>query len=95
MPKIIFTDTFNYRPTQEWHVTMVYRPSDKPQQVNLECAEQAVELGVGHYANPEDAKERERRAEKKSKIQRNASSGGEADNEGDAEGSQEGEPNSS
>ena len=76
MPKIIFTEEFQYRPTKEYRVTMVYKPSRTPQVVNEECAKQAVELGKGRL-----------HAEKKSKIQREPQEGSDKNPEGDAEGS--------
>ena len=59
MTKVIFTKPFNYRPSANWRVTLTYRASEDPQEVNLECADEAVAKGYAKYV---DEDKRDKRA---------------------------------
>lgn len=46
MPKIIFKEDYDYRPSANRRVTVSYKASPKAQAVNAECAERALGLGI-------------------------------------------------
>lgn len=67
MAQVIFKKEFDYRPSGDWRSIVEYKPSEEPQTVKRECAEQAIKAGAATEHFPKGEGDAKRNSKTKSK----------------------------